>query len=68
MCRKIFLILSIILSPLLLLADPGEPCGDNDPTGMNPCPLDTYVWVLAIAALILGAVYLYKQQKAQSRT
>ncbi|SDS17671.1 hypothetical protein SAMN05216490_0678 [Mucilaginibacter mallensis] len=46
------------------------PCsGDPDDPGYNPngCPLDTYVWILAIAALIFGATYLHRQQKAQSR-
>jgi len=51
-------------------ADDIYPCSGNpdDPGySANGCPLDTYVWILAIAALIFGAVYLHRQQKVQSR-
>jgi hypothetical protein len=44
------------------------PCADQDPTGTNPCPLDTWVWVLVAAAMVFGAVQLYRKQKLQSAT
>lgn len=60
-----------ILMVTAALADPGDgtPCsGDIDDPGYNPngCPLDTYVWILVIAAVIFGAIYLHRQQKAQN--
>jgi hypothetical protein len=42
------------------------PCEDQDPTGSNPCPLDTWVWILVIAAVVFGAWHLYRRQKLQS--
>lgn len=39
------------------------PCNGDDPYGN--CPLDTNVWLLVVLALFAGAVFLYKQQKAQ---
>jgi hypothetical protein len=42
------------------------PCEDQDPTGTNPCPLDTWVWVLVVAAVVFGAWQLYRRQKMQS--
>jgi hypothetical protein len=65
--NKIFF---VILSGFLLLL-PGitlaqdTPCEGDDPFSSTPCPLDTWVWVLVIISAILGAVYLYRQQKTQ---
>ena len=44
--------------------NPGVPIDEDDP----PCqvPLDTWVYVLVIAAVIFGAYHLYKKQKAFS--
>jgi hypothetical protein len=67
----IFLSGIFILMPLLSFADDGDggdfPCGDprRDPI-LDPCPLDTWVWILAIIGLVFGAMYLYRQQKAKS--
>jgi hypothetical protein len=57
-----------LLTVTVALAQQGLCSGDPDDPNYNPngCPLDTYVWVLAIAALIFGAVYLHRQQKAQN--
>ncbi len=64
------LVLLNILMVTSTFADDIYPC-DGDPDGGgytgNNCPIDTYVWVLAIAALVFGAVYLHRQQKVQSR-
>jgi len=51
--------------PAISFAQADEGCDGTDPT--NPCPLDSYIWLLAILALIFGAVYLHRQQKEQSR-
>ena len=59
---------SLILIPVLSFAqttDPPLPCDGDDPYGN--CPLDTYVWLLAIIALVFGAIYLYRQQKQHSK-
>lgn len=65
--RFLYTFLILIATAPLIYAQPGSggeqlPC---DPD--SECPLDTYVWLLAIIALIFGAVYLYRQQKEQSR-
>lgn len=70
LCYKIstFYILlgCLLLIPAASFAQGVPNCtGDDDP--YDTCPLDTYVWLLAIIALIFGAVYLYRQQKEQSR-
>ncbi|WP_183580160.1 hypothetical protein HDF18_13450 [Mucilaginibacter sp. X5P1] len=59
----------MITTALAQSTDPNNPCAGDPDDGYDPnaCPLDTYVWILAIAALIFGAVYLYRQQKVQSR-
>jgi hypothetical protein len=57
----------LIISPAILLAQ-DEACQGQDPTGNNTtCPLDTWVWVLVIAAAIFGAVILSRKQKLQGR-
>ena len=63
--------LKIFFSTLLLLLtnvalifaqDPGEPCGGNDPDSVG-CPLDTWVVLLAIVAIIFAAWNLQKRRK-----
>jgi hypothetical protein len=57
---------SILLLPSISFAQGGDlPCGGDDPTTSNPCPLDTWVWMLAVVAVILGAIYLQRKQKLQ---
>lgn len=72
--KTTFAVIAVILmgglffTPVTSYAQGGElPCGGNDPTDSNPCPLDTWVWVLVAAALIFGAVYLQRQQKLQKQ-
>jgi hypothetical protein len=69
MCRRIFIILYIVISPLILLAhkadDPLNPCVDGgvpDPLDNN-CPLDTWVIILAFFAVVFAAIYLQRKQK-----
>ena len=47
------------------LADPptGSPC-DNDQGGPDGCPLDTWVIVLLIIAVIFTAIHLHRKQKS----
>jgi len=52
------LTLVLLLLPGIVLAQ-DEACQGQDPTGNSTtCPLDTWVWVLVIAAAIFGAVKL----------
>jgi hypothetical protein len=58
---KILLTLCLVISPLLLLADPGAPCDDSEPLDNN-CPLDTWIIYIVILVLILTAIHLKKKQ------
>jgi len=64
-------LMCFILLPALSFAQVSEGCGfggDNDPTGGNTqCPLDTWVWVLVVAAAIFGAIKLYAHKKEQNQ-
>lgn len=55
---------SMLLLPAMSFAQGGDlPCGGDDPTSSNPCPLDSWVWVIAAIAMVFGAMYLHRQQK-----
>jgi hypothetical protein len=55
---------SILLLPVISFAQGGDlPCGGDDPTSSNPCPLDNWVWILAALAMFFGAMYLHRRQK-----
>lgn len=55
---------SMLLLPIFSFAQGGDlPCGGDDPTGSNPCPLDSWVWMLALIAMVFGTIYLYRRQK-----
>ena len=55
---------SMLLLPVLSFAQGGDiPCGGDDPTSNNPCPLDSWVWVLALIVVAFGTIYLQRQQK-----
>jgi len=57
------LTLVLLLLPGIVLAQ-DEACQGQDPTGNSTtCPLDTWVWVLVIAAAIFGAVSLNRRNK-----
>ena len=59
------LTLVLLLSPGILLAQ-DEACQGQDPTGNSTtCPLDTWVWVLVIAAAVFGAIKLNKRNNIQ---
>ena len=52
----------LAFSALTLFAQPGEPCNGDDPDAY--CPLDTWVLVLAGAAMLFAVWHLYRKQKA----
>ena len=55
---------SMLLLPSISFAQGGDlPCGGDDPTSNNPCPLDSWVWILALIAIAFGTIYLQRQQK-----
>ena len=55
---------SILLLPAISFAQGGDiPCGGDDPTTATPCPLDSWVWILAPLAMAFGTIYLHRQQK-----
>jgi len=64
----IFISGTLLLLPAISFAQGDLPCDDDNPLA-QPCsvPLDTYVWLLVIAAIIFGAIHLYRQQKTHSR-
>ena len=66
---KVFLTALFMLCTLMTFAQPTGPggpgqgdCGDTTVGPDEPCPLDTWVIVLAIIALIFAAIHLYKKQ------
>ncbi|MBD1393061.1 hypothetical protein [Mucilaginibacter glaciei] len=69
--KKILFTISIVILNISFALAQGDidpnPCGgDADPedVGACPVPLDTWVYVLVVAALIFGAYRLYKNNKA----
>jgi hypothetical protein len=65
-----FIILSgcLLLLPVLSFAQDGDgpPCSDSDPIDAGPgCPLDTWVIVLAVIAVVFATIYLYRKQKSK---
>jgi hypothetical protein len=65
-----FIILSgyLLLLPIISFAQTGDgpPCDDSDPIDAGPdCPLDTWVIVLVVIALIFATIHLYRKQKSK---
>lgn len=62
--KTTLLLLAFTLLPRLIMAqDPGEPCDDADPFD-NYCPLDSWVYLLALAPLAITLVALYFRGEA----
>jgi hypothetical protein len=66
MRAKIFLgtLLLLILNSVTLFAQPGEPCAGVDPDAT--CPLDTWVIILAVAALVFATIRLHRKRSAEA--
>jgi len=65
--KKIFLLtLLFLINTSFLFAQVGDDVpnceGSEDPD--TPCPLDTWVIVFAVIALIITTLYLYKKQES----
>lgn len=61
--KKFWAVLLVLMSnSAFLYAQIGEPCGGTDPDAV--CPLDTWVFVLAGAAVLFAVVHLYRKQKS----
>ena len=56
--------LLLMLNAVFLYAQPGEPCGGQDPDAT--CPLDTWVVVLAAVAVTFAVIHLFRKQRSQS--
>jgi len=55
-------LLIFILNSSVLFAQVGEPCGGTDPDAT--CPLDTWVIMLAMVAVVFAAWHLHRKQKS----
>jgi hypothetical protein len=58
----------LILLPIISFAQDGDgpPCEDSDPIDAGPdCPLDTWVIILVVVALIFATIHLYRKQKSK---
>ena len=62
-CRKILLVLLLFVMPICAFADPGEPCGGEDPFD-NECPLDSWVYMLALAPVTVTLVGVFLRSRA----
>jgi hypothetical protein len=62
-------LLLLLLNVAMLYAQPGgspsEPCGGTDPDAT--CPIDTWVVILAVVAVVFAAFRLYRQQSNINR-
>jgi hypothetical protein len=67
---RIFLgtMLLLMLNAAVLFAQTGigEPCEGNDPD--STCPLDTWVIVLAVVAVVFAVIRLRRKQQALSES
>ena len=65
--RKCVLAISFMFCSLIAFAQPGGPgqgdCGDTPEGPDAPCPLDTWVIILAFLAVVFAAIYLQRKQK-----
>jgi hypothetical protein len=66
MRAKIFFgtLLLLMLNSVALFAQPGEPCEGTDPDAT--CPLDTWVIILAIIAVVFATIHLYRKRSRQA--
>ena len=55
----------LMLNVMALYAQPSEPCGGTDPDAT--CPLDTWVVILAVVALVFAIIHLRRQRSDTNR-
>jgi len=55
-----------LLTVSLTFADPGDGLCDGNDGGPDGCPLDTWVWVLMIVAVVFTARHLIRQNKSNT--
>jgi len=60
---KIVLVSNFIILAVPLLAFPGDPDGTDDPPFEDPAPIDSNIWVLVLAAVLLGTAYILHRNK-----
>lgn len=56
-------LLLLLNVPILLADDPGSPCGGSDPDA-TPCPIDSWVFILAAAVMIITTLHLHNKKTA----
>jgi hypothetical protein len=54
-------IVALFMPSMILAQDVGQPCDGADAYGS--CPLDTWVMVLAFAAVVFAVLHLNRKQK-----
>ena len=62
--RKIILLLFCLIVQSTVLFAQGDICDFNDPDNTTPCPLDTWVIILAFITVIFAAVHLHRNKKS----
>ena len=67
-CRVFFSTLSLLIFNVLFLKAQGDPQNCQGADIDNPCPLDTWVIILAFIAVIFTAIYLQRKQKTLKLT
>jgi hypothetical protein len=67
-CGSIFILIFLLSISAAFALDPVPCSGEIDDPGYDPngcdLPLDTWVYILVIAAVIFGAYKLHQKQKA----
>ncbi|MEB0262351.1 MULTISPECIES: hypothetical protein [unclassified Mucilaginibacter] len=61
MIKKIFALFTLLTIHTISYAQLINPCGGTDDD--EPCPLDTWVYVLVFAFVIFGAYKMHQKQK-----
>ncbi|MFD0765580.1 hypothetical protein ACFQZI_12020 [Mucilaginibacter lutimaris] len=62
MIKKIFAIIFLLTIHTISFAQITNPCAGADDD--EPCPLDTWVYVLVVIAMIYGAYKMHQKQKS----
>jgi hypothetical protein len=63
--KSVLLTLMLLMSTTVVLADPGTGLCDGADGGPDNCPLDTWVWALAVILAIFAVAHLIKRKQRQ---